>query len=119
LNRRGFTVIEILVALLLFSIGALALVKMQVGSIKGSGFNKETASAITLAQKKMEQLKNGTYPSVTSNATGVTDQIAGITYTTTWVSNETGSAPTRYKTVAVTVTWGTKSITINTIISEV
>ncbi len=119
MNKRGFTVIEILVALLLFSVGALALAKMQVISVKGSGFNKEATSATALAQKKMEELKGGFYTSVTSNATGVTDQIAGITYTTTWTSSETGNTPTRYKTVAVTVTWGTKSITITTIISEV
>jgi prepilin-type N-terminal cleavage/methylation domain-containing protein len=119
LNKRGFTVLEILIAVLIFALGALILAKMQVTSVKGSGFNKQAAVSTTLAQKKMEELKAMSYSAVTTDATGVTDTVAGVAYNTTWAVVESGTAPTRYKSVAVTVAWGTTSITINSIISEV
>jgi len=121
LNRfaRGFTLIEVLVALVLLVIGIFALSKMQVLGVRGTGFNKETTVATTLAQKKLEELKGTAYTAVASDATGSQDQMGGIAYTTTWSVNEAGASPGRYKTVTVTVTWGGRNIVITTIISEV
>jgi type IV pilus assembly protein PilV len=115
LSKKGFTLIEVLVALVIFTLGALALASMQVVSTKGSSFSKQATVATTLAQKKMEELRNTPYGSITSDATGVTEQDMVVT----WTIVENGTAPCRYKNIAVTVTWTGKSIILNTIRSEV
>ncbi len=120
LTNRGFTLLEVLIALALFAIAALALAKIQVVNIQGSGFNRDAITATTLAQKKMEELKSLTYGSIATNVVGVQEQVAGITYTTTWTVNESGSSPSRIKRISVTVSWeNNKNITLDTIISEV
>jgi type II secretion system protein I len=119
LNNRGFTLLEILITLAIFALGAIALANLQIVSIRGSGFNREATIATTLAQKRMEELESSRYGAITSDETGVQEQNGGITYTITWTVKEGGTAPNRYKYVTVTVTWASKSITLNTIISEV
>jgi type IV pilus modification protein PilV len=52
----GFTLIEVLVALVIFAIGMLAVATMQVESIRGNTFSDLMTVATTLAEAKMEQL---------------------------------------------------------------
>ncbi len=56
LDEKGFSLIEILIAITVFAIGILALGKMQITSIKGNSFGNELTRAITLAQNKAEEL---------------------------------------------------------------
>jgi type II secretion system protein I len=114
LNKRGFTLIEILIALIIFTIGALALAKMQIASTKGSSFGKEAILATTLAQKKMEELKTMPFNAIVTDGAGVTEQNMNVTWTVT----ENGTAPNRYKNLGVTVTWAGKSIVLNSLVSE-
>jgi prepilin-type N-terminal cleavage/methylation domain-containing protein len=55
-NENGFTMIEILAAMLVFAIGILAVGQMQVTAIKGNSFASGLTEATTLAQDKMEEL---------------------------------------------------------------
>jgi len=60
-NQQGFTLIEILIAITIFSIGILAVAVMQVSSIKGNSFANGLTEAVTLAQDKMEELMSLDY----------------------------------------------------------
>jgi type II secretion system protein I len=113
-DNRGFTLLEILVALAILSIGICALAGMQVTNIKSTGFNKDASIATGLAQKKIEELKNTVFDSIVSNTAGVVD--SGMTVT--WNVNAVGTAPNRYKDVSVTTRWGTGNISCYTIITE-
>lgn len=53
---HGFTLIEVLIALFIGSVGLLALAAMQVSAIRGNGFANRITQATGLAQSKMEQL---------------------------------------------------------------
>jgi prepilin-type N-terminal cleavage/methylation domain-containing protein len=123
LDRKGFTLLEVLVGIVVFAVGVLGLTKMQVVNTRGSVLDKNALTAITLAEKRIEELKGTTFAAIASNVAGVTEQ--GMT--TTWTVAPNGTAPSRYDDIAVTVTWTetwqgqtiTRSINLTTVISEV
>ena len=53
---RGFTLVELMIALFIFTIGMLAVASMQGESIKGNSFSDLMTVANTLAEAKMEDL---------------------------------------------------------------
>jgi len=60
-NEKGFTLIEILIAIVVFAIGILAVGKMQIAAIKGNYFANDLTRATTLAQDRMEKLISLSY----------------------------------------------------------
>ena len=57
-NARGFTLIEILVALAIFSIGILAVAKMQIWNVNNNSNSNITTIATMLAREKLEWMKS-------------------------------------------------------------
>jgi len=55
-RETGFTLIEILVAIVILTVGLLAVAKMQVSAIQGNYFSNSATTALNLAQAKMEDL---------------------------------------------------------------
>ena len=144
-NKRGFTLIEILVAIVLFAVGALLAARMQTSSVRSTTFGKEALLAITAAQTLTEQLKeepslgnfgmiiaNGgsgpvflksdTNPANIQAGTGGAGQppIPGMTIQ--WTASSTAGQPvgSRYTTVQVTIQWAenSRNYSTSTIISE-
>jgi len=111
---EGFSLLEILVTIVIFSLGVLALAATQVLNIKGTGFNKDAGIATSLAQKRLEDLKNTPFGSIAANTTGVTERGMNVS----WDVTTNGTAPHRYKDVSVTVAWAGRNITCYTIITE-
>lgn len=118
MNQKGFSLVEILIAMAIFAVGLLALAGMQITAIQGNTFSGTTTDGITLAQDRLEQLMTLTYSSLTppgddlaagahppgTQEIGGTEQIQGITYTITW--NVTDNSPIdNTKTVDMAVTW--------------
>jgi prepilin-type N-terminal cleavage/methylation domain-containing protein len=113
-RNEGFSMLEILVTIVIFSLGVLALSATQVINIKGTGFNKDTGIATALAQKQLENLKNAAFDTITTNTAGVTQGTMNVS----WDVTTNGTAPNRYKDVTVTVAWEGKRILCYTIITE-
>jgi type IV pilus assembly protein PilV len=117
MNQKGFSLVEILIAMTVFAVGLLALAGMQITAIQGNAFSGTTTDAATLAQDRLEQLMPLTYSSLTTDddlaagahppgtqQIGGTVTIQGITYTNTW--NVTDNSPIdNTKTVNMAVTW--------------
>ena len=107
--NKGFTIIEVLVALSIFAIGLLALATMQISAIQTNGFAYRTNIATLLAQDLLEDYKRLGYDGIPStgnytdnnplNEHGVNDP-AGI-YNRTWTVADNGWR----KTITVTVAW--------------
>jgi len=57
-KNRGFTLIEVLIALAIFSIGILAVGRMQLGNTKNNTTGNITTQATMLARQKIEELKS-------------------------------------------------------------
>lgn len=55
-GSKGFTLIEVLVAMAIFSIGILAVASMQLAGTKGSSSARLSTEAAVLAQDQMESL---------------------------------------------------------------
>jgi prepilin-type N-terminal cleavage/methylation domain-containing protein len=53
----GFTVIEVLIAIMIFSVALLALAQLQVVTIGGNSFADKMTAATVLAQDKIEELR--------------------------------------------------------------
>jgi type IV pilus modification protein PilV len=57
-NNKGFTLLEVLVGLVILSIGLLAIAGMQVTSIRGNFFSKNITEANYVAMDRLEFLNN-------------------------------------------------------------
>jgi prepilin-type N-terminal cleavage/methylation domain-containing protein len=104
-KATGFTLIEILVALVILSIALLALAGLMVTTTKNNAAGGHMTEAATFAQDTLERLR--TSP-LTSIPTGVMIQNScvgstGVTYTGSWtaVANSGGTLDT----IRITVNW--------------
>ena len=55
-SENGFTLAELLLALVILAVGLLGTMKMQMSSIHGNAFGGRMTTAIALAQNQMETL---------------------------------------------------------------
>jgi type IV pilus assembly protein PilV len=116
----GFSLIELMITLVILSIGLVALAGLQVSAIKGNAFSKRMTAAVSIANQKLEQIKDTAYANILSeSSTQITQSNMSFTRQVT-VTNNSPLANT--KTVNVTVTWSdgsnSHSVPITTIISE-
>jgi type IV pilus assembly protein PilV len=108
----GFTLLEVLVAVVLLSIG-LSGVAAFTGSLMN--YNQQAnnvMNATTLAQDKLEELKNTSYWNVAGSSD--TDSI----FTRTWNVNSDSPA-VNMKTIAVMVSWNWESKTHNVVLKTI
>lgn len=68
MDQKGFSLVEILIAMTIFAVGLLALAGMQITAIQGNTFSGTTTDGIRLAQDHIEQLMPLTYSSLTTDA---------------------------------------------------
>jgi len=104
-REKGFTLVEILIALTIFAIGMLAIANMQVWGIVGNATAKWHTEAATWASDRIERLMTLDYAH--ADLAAGPHPGAPITeghYSISW--NVTDSTPIpNAKAVVVTVTW--------------
>jgi prepilin-type N-terminal cleavage/methylation domain-containing protein len=59
IDQRGLTLLEVLIALFVATIGLLSLSSMQISAIRGNGLSRECTQATFLAQSILERIKDG------------------------------------------------------------
>ena len=116
----GFSLIEVMLSLVFLSIGVLALTELQFTVTKGNGSSNTMATAVSLAEKKIESLKAASYATIQSEApTAVT--ASGATYTRQVIVTD-NQPMLNVKTVQVIVsgTDGQRTVTVplSTIIAQ-
>jgi len=124
-RQAGFTLVEILIAVSILTIGLLGAASMQVSSIRGNQFSERVTTALCLAEDRMEELMRRGYsdalladlkdkPLDTIDASDVDHEdlpaidetgqtVAGGPYRRVW--NVDDSAAPNIKTITVIVTW--------------
>ncbi len=58
MNKKGFSLIEVLVGLVILAIGLLAIAGMQITSVRGNFFSSNMTQASILGQDRLETLRN-------------------------------------------------------------
>jgi len=139
LNNKGFTLIEVLVAIVIVSIGLLAVAGMQNTAIYGNASARDATYAVQLAEEMVDRIRvnAGDTPEIydaitTSNCTGLANpalgdctqwqsrlQTSGLSGATGTVDVVANSPISETATITVTVTWGnitSRSVTVTTIL---
>jgi type IV pilus assembly protein PilV len=109
-NKKGFSLVEFMIAISILAIGLLALVGLQSTSIRGNASSKNKNSAILLAEKKMEELKNTAFTSLSIGTTNdlnnplTSSDGSGGTFNRSWTI-QTYSGSANMKQITVTLSW--------------
>jgi prepilin-type N-terminal cleavage/methylation domain-containing protein len=99
-ESKGFTLMEVMIAIVVLSVALLALAGLQIISIRGNSFGNNMTEAITLAKDLMEEMKNEDWEQIADSSNPLKGA-SGITYQRTCSVTQTG----KIKTVTITVTW--------------
>ncbi|NVL90369.1 MAG: prepilin-type N-terminal cleavage/methylation domain-containing protein [Desulfobacterales bacterium] len=117
-NNKGFTLLEILIAMVILSIGLLGMAVLTGGIMRGNTFSNELTTATTLAQDRMEDIKRAGY----SGASSLTENYNEISNFPLHkrVTNVVDGPASGMRTVTVTVYWDSDahSIVLKTILAE-
>jgi prepilin-type N-terminal cleavage/methylation domain-containing protein len=121
--QDGFTLLEVLVAIVILTTGLLGTAGLTTGVIRGNHYSKNVTSATAVAQTKLETIKSGGYSyATTANFPSDTVSMGGTTFTrATTIASSSPAA--NMKTVSVTVSWTEsnntgRSINLQTILAE-
>ncbi|HNT57511.1 MAG TPA: prepilin-type N-terminal cleavage/methylation domain-containing protein [Syntrophales bacterium] len=98
MKNRGFTLIEVLIALFLLAVTLAGAAGLTAAIIRTNALNRQSTEALILAGDKMEELTSRLYPAVISGSD------APSLYGRTWIVDD-GVPQEGMKTVTVTVTW--------------
>lgn len=105
---KGFSLIEMLIALVILAISLLALAGLMGTTTRNNSFGGHMTEAATFAQDKLEELKAIPWTNIVGGA-DTKPGSTGITYTRTWnVSTLLNPVPPPndlLKAVTITVNW--------------
>lgn len=101
-ESKGFTLIEILIALVILSIAFLALAGLMVQTTKNNSFGGRMTEAATFAQDKLEELRASSWVAITPGSDKInSDYTRGMDYTRNWNVVTNGNL----RTITVTINW--------------
>ena len=87
-DERGFTFIEVLIVVAIFSIGVLAVALMQVTAINTNTSARLSGEATALAANRLEALMNLNYEHADLNPANNPHEVVEGAYTVTWIVTE-------------------------------
>jgi len=104
LKSKGFTLIEVLIALVILSIAFLALAGLMVQTTKNNSFGGHVTEAATFAQDKLEELRATSWVALTPGTDRKTGS-NGVDYGRSWavVTNN------NVKTITININWDDKT----------
>ena len=124
MDLKGFTLIEVLIVMAIFSIGILAVATMQMTSTKGNASARRITEETALAENQIENLMQLSYDHADLNPANNPHESIQGPYTINWNVTEIdldANGTNDSKRVDVTVSWingGNRNVSIRYIIPE-
>ena len=122
-SEAGFTLLEMLVAVVILAVGLLGMAALQGTALRGNNLGSTSTEAGSLAMQRLEEFKNVTYDAVGPEGTSAAEEVvgaSGIRYTRQ-VTIAFNSPVTNTKRVTVSVSWSAPTphtVNLQTIISQ-
>ena len=122
-NNKGFTLIEVLIAMVILSIGLLGTAALITGIINGNKVSNRITTATVLAQDKMEDIKRHGFSGTPTSDITTTEPYNSITNYSLYkrvTFTDVVNPAVGMKTVTVTVYWDSdnSSIELKTILAQ-
>jgi len=119
-RSKGFSLIEVMIALVILAVALLALAGLMITTTKNTSFGGHMTEAATFAQDKLEQLRASPWAGIIAGAdtqVGAT----GISYARSWTVADNPNGDQRWVTITMNWTDPTKktnhSISLRSVIS--
>jgi type IV pilus assembly protein PilV len=121
LNNKGFSLIEMLIAVTILAVGLLAVAGLQVTAIQGNSHGNTISQATTLAEDRIEAIRNMDYAAIVyAPNPSIESNVDGTIYTRETLVEVDIPLPD-LKRITVTVRWDTNrphQIVLRTIIAN-
>ena len=109
MSKKGFTLLEVLLAILLTVTGFVALLQAASVALSASGYNEAELVAINLAQDKIEDVRTVSFSSIADEAKAAVPDYPAFSREVVVTTPQSG-----LKQVSVNVYWFAKSAEMNT-----
>ena len=103
-GQQGFTLIEVMMAMVILGVGILAIVALQTRNVNYNTGSKKQTEGYTWAMDQIEKLYVVDYGVIDAITTGTTNSVIQGPYTVAWTVNDHSTIPNA-KTVNVQVNW--------------
>jgi prepilin-type N-terminal cleavage/methylation domain-containing protein len=120
-RSKGFSLIEVMIALVILAVALLALAGLMITTTKNTSFGGHMTEAATFAQDKLEQLRASPWTGIIAGAdtqVGAT----GISYARSWTVAANPNGDQRWVTITINWTDPTKntnhSISLRSVVSQ-
>jgi len=90
-DRAGFTLIEVMVALVMFTFGALGMAALTASIMQASRGDTNRSRASASLRQKVEEFQSLDYTAITSGSD--VDTLAGVVFDRTWTVTVDSPAP--------------------------
>jgi type IV pilus assembly protein PilV len=123
-DDSGFSMVEILVTLLVLSVGLLAVCGLTSGVMRSNAFSNKLTTATTLAQEKIEELRGRGYVGLPSGAILLSEDYGTIAFYPLFKriadTQDAGTPHDRLKNIAVAVYWDSDahSVVLESLLGE-
>jgi type IV pilus assembly protein PilV len=108
LNKKGFTLIEVMIGLVILAIGLLAIAGMQMTAVRGNFSSKNLTQASYVAQERLEFLRGLSFNDALLNLgshSEVTKTISGTAFVRSYTVAQEAIVNGSLKKITYTVTW--------------
>jgi type IV pilus assembly protein PilV len=108
IKSQGFSLIEVLIALVILSVALLALASLMVQTTKNNSFGCHMTEAATYARDQLENLRISLWANVVTG-NDVRLGSTGTSYARSWIVVPNGAPPNdTIKEITITISWNDK-----------